>query len=36
MRSLRKRAAVKSGGTTALFVPDEQRFLFARDEREEV
>jgi len=24
--------AAKSGGTTALFVPDEQRFLFAGDE----
>jgi len=27
---------VKSGGTTALFVPDEQRFLFASDEKKEV
>jgi hypothetical protein len=28
--------AVKSGGTTALFVPDEQRFLFARTQEKEV
>jgi len=26
--------AAKSGGTTALFVPDDQRFLFASDENE--
>jgi hypothetical protein len=28
--------ATKSGGTTALFVPDEQRFLFARKQEKEV
>jgi hypothetical protein len=31
MRLLRSHVAAKSGGTTALFVPGEQRFLFVRE-----
>jgi hypothetical protein len=34
MRRVVRRA--NSGGTTALFVPDEQRFLFARKQEKEV
>jgi hypothetical protein len=36
MRPPRSGVAVNTGGTTALFVPDEQRFLFAHEQKKEV